>query len=103
MELYYKDLISKDSSLEKLVDDLMLVVQGSEEFAEANGADLQNFHSEELTSRLQQLKLGCRRVRQHAVQGAVAADKLVRRHPYSTAGIAFAVGLLVARLLPRKL
>jgi len=29
MELYYKDLISEDASLEKLVDDLMLVVQGA--------------------------------------------------------------------------
>ena len=37
MELYYRDLISKDASLEKLVDNLMLVVQGAEEFAEATG------------------------------------------------------------------
>jgi ElaB/YqjD/DUF883 family membrane-anchored ribosome-binding protein len=102
MELYYKDLISKDSSLEKLVDDLMLVVQGAEEFAEANGANLQNDQKEEITSRLQQIKDGCRRVRQHAVEGAVAADKLMRRYPYSTIGVAFAAGLIVARLLPRK-
>jgi ElaB/YqjD/DUF883 family membrane-anchored ribosome-binding protein len=102
MELYYKDLISKDSSLEKLVDDLMLVVQGAEEFAEANGANLQQHQKEEITSRLQQIKDGCKRVRQHAVEGAVAADKLMRRYPYSTIGVAFAAGLIVARLLPRK-
>jgi ElaB/YqjD/DUF883 family membrane-anchored ribosome-binding protein len=102
MELYYKDLISKDSTLEKLVDDLMLVVQGAEEFAEANGANLQNFEKEQIASRLQQLKAGCRRVRQHAVQGAVAADKLMRRNPYSTAGVAFAAGLLVASLICRR-
>ena|SRR4051794_35345689 len=102
MELYYKDLISKDSSLEKLVDNLMLVVQGAEEFAEANGAKLQNFDKEELTSRLQQLKAGCRRVREHAVQSAVAADKFMHRYPYSAAGIAFGVGLLAAGLLCRR-
>ena len=96
MELYYKDLISKDSSLEKLVDDLMLVVQGAEEFAEANGARLQQSEKEELHTRLQQLKQSYQRLRQHAIEGAQAADKLMRRYPYSTAGIAFGVGLLTA-------
>ena|SRR5215469_12544255 len=102
MELYYKDLISKDSSLEKLVDDLMLVVQGAEEFAEANGARLQQDEKEELHTRLQQLKVGYQRLRQHAIEGAEAADKLMRRYPYSTAGIAFAVGLLAASCFLRK-
>lgn len=102
MELYYKDLISKDSSLEKLVDDLMLVVQGAEEFAEANGTHLPGSQKAELASRLQQLKQGCIRLRQHAVEGALAADKLMRRYPYSTAGLAFAAGLVVARLMDRK-
>ena len=102
MELYYKDLISKDSSLEKLVDDLMLVVQGAEEFAEANGAQLEHGEKEELQTRLQQLKLSYRRFRQHAIDGALAADKLLRRYPYSTAGIAFAIGLLAAGYFRRK-
>jgi len=102
MELYYKDLISKESTLEKLVDDLMLVVQGAEEFAEANGARIERSTHEELHKRLQQLKLGYRRVRQHAVEGAVAADKLMRRYPYSTAGLAFALGLLAGRMLQPK-
>lgn len=102
MELYYKDLISEDSSLEKLVDDLMLVVQGAEEFAEANGTKLQESQTRELTSRLQQLKAGCRRLREHAVQSAVAADKVMHRYPYSVAGAAFVCGLLAARFWPRR-
>ena len=102
MELYYKDLISKDSSLEKLVDDLMLVVQGAEEFAEANGTHLPESERQELHSRLQELKLAYRRFRQHAVEGAQAADKFMRRNPYSTAGIAFAAGLLAAVYFCRK-
>jgi len=102
MELYYKDLISKDATLEKLVDDLMLVVQGAEEFAEANGAQIGTAKQAELRSRLEQLKAGCRRLRQHAVEGVVAADKLMRRYPYSTAGVAFVAGLLAARYFQRK-
>src|SRR6516165_10545877 len=96
MELYYKDLISKDSSLEKLVDDLMLVVQGAEEFAQAAGANLGELEKAEITSRLQQIKIGCQRLREHAVAGAAAADRVMRRYPYSAAGVAFVLGLLAA-------
>ena len=102
MELYYKDLISKDSSLEKLVDDLMLVVQGADELAQAAGATLDNFDKEEITSRLQRLKLGYQQMRQRAIEGALAADKLMRRYPYSMAGFGFAAGLLAARCFRRK-
>jgi len=96
MELYYKDLISKESSLEKLVDDLMLVVQGADELAQAAGTKLGETEKEELHSRLEQLKVGCERLQHHAVAGARAADRVMRRYPYSTAGFAFAAGLLVA-------
>ena len=102
MELYYKDLISKDSSLEKLVDDLMLVVQGADELAHAAGASLDDFDKEQITSSLQRLKLGYQHLRERAIAGAHATDKLMRRYPYSMAGFAFAVGLLAARCLRRK-
>src|SRR6266481_4278225 len=99
MELYYKDLISKDASLEKLVDDLMLLVQGANEFAEAAGAGLAPEPKEEVTTRLRQLKEGCRRVRQQALDSARATDKLVREYPYSSFGLAFGLGLLAGTLI----
>lgn len=102
MEVYYKDLISEDSSLEKLVDDLMLVVQGADELAQAAGAQLGQLDRDEIRSGLDRLKSGYQSLRQHAVSGAQAADKFMRRYPYSTAGFAFAIGLLAARLFKRK-
>lgn len=102
MELYYKDLISEDASLEKLVDDLMLVVQGVDEFAEAAGANLARHRKEELTARLARLKEGCRRVKEQTVVSALAADKVLRQYPYSSAGFAFAFGLLVGLALERR-
>lgn len=102
MELYYKNLISKESSLEKLVDDLMLVVQGADELAQAAGTNLGEFDKQEITSGLERLKAGVQRLRHHAVERAVAADKLMRRYPYSTAGLAFACGLLTAICFCRK-
>ena len=101
MELYYRDLISEDASLEKLVDDLMLVVQGAEEFAEATGANLAKEHREELASRLERLKEGCRHIQQQARATALAVDKVIRQYPYSSAGIGFGVGLIAGILLKR--
>jgi len=101
MELYYKDLISEDASLEKLVDDLVQVVQGAGEFAQANGASLES-GPEEITSRLQRLKEGLNRVRQHAVDSALTTDKVLRRHPYSFVGVAFAIGLLAGAMVYRS-
>ena len=41
-------------------------------------------------------------VREKAVEGAKATDKLVRSHPYQSIGIALGVGLLAGYLLGRR-
>jgi ElaB/YqjD/DUF883 family membrane-anchored ribosome-binding protein len=102
MELYFRDLISEDASLDKLVDDLMLVVQGAEEFVEAAGAGLAKEHKEEIASRLQRLKEGCRQIKRQTVRTALAADKVLRQYPYSSAGFAFAAGLLLGVWFKRR-
>ncbi len=102
MELYYKDLISEEASLEKLVDDMLNVVQGVGELTAAAGTTLQDSQKEELTSRLQRLKEGCVRIRDQAVSHARATDKIVRQNPYKFAGIAFALGLLAGVLAGRR-
>ena len=102
MELYYKDLISEDASLERLVDDLMLLVQGANDFAEAAGSNLATLPAQELTSRLQRLKEGCARLKQQAFASARATDKVLRQYPYSSVGVAFSLGLLAGALLGLK-
>ena len=102
MELYYKDLISEETSLEKLVDDLMLVVQGAEEFANAAGASVPGFRKEELTTRLARLKDGCRRIKEHTMATAAAADEVLRKYPYASLGFAFGLGFLAGALLQRR-
>jgi ElaB/YqjD/DUF883 family membrane-anchored ribosome-binding protein len=88
MEVYFKDLISKEASLDKLVDDLMLVVQGAEEIADAAAASLPPEKHEELKTRLQRLKEACRIIKQQTISTAVAADKVLHRYPYSSIGLA---------------
>jgi hypothetical protein len=86
MELYFKDLISEDASLEELVDELTLLVQGQ---------NLPPERRRELLERLAQLK-------QTVTGQAQAADQVVRAHPYVGAGLAFVVGLLAGVLLHRS-
>jgi ElaB/YqjD/DUF883 family membrane-anchored ribosome-binding protein len=102
MELYYKDLISEESSLEKLIDDLSLVVQGANDFASATGASVPNETHAEILSRLQRLKEGCRRVKAQATRTALAANKVVKQYPYSSVAFAFGVGLLAGALTRRR-
>jgi ElaB/YqjD/DUF883 family membrane-anchored ribosome-binding protein len=102
MEVYYKDLISEENTLEKLVDDLMLVVQGAEEFAQAAGASLPTHARQEITSRLAKLKDGCLRIKRRTVETAQAADKTLREYPYSAVGFGFAFGLLLGALLVKR-
>jgi ElaB/YqjD/DUF883 family membrane-anchored ribosome-binding protein len=102
MELYYKDLISEEASLEKLVDELMLIVQGADEFVRANGATFQGPQKEEITTLLQRLKDRCQRVQRQAVASALAIDKVLHQYPYSALGFAFAFGLLAGKLFNRK-
>ncbi len=102
MELYYKDLISEEASLEKLVDDLLLVVQGAEEFAQNAGAAIEEEKRAEIAGRLAKLKEGCRRIKQQTKATALAADKVLRQYPYSSLGFAFAIGMLAGALICRR-
>ena len=96
MELYYKDLISEDASLDKLVDDLMLVVQGASEIAQVAGSHLDPEQNAAIHSKIQAIKESCNRIKEHAVSGMRATDKLLRRYPYSSIGFAFGLGILTA-------
>lgn len=102
MELYYKDLISEEASLEKLVDDLMLVVQGADELVEAVGANAEQGQLQEIASRLAWLKSGCRNLQASARRSALAADRLLREYPYSAAGFALGLGIVAGLFLGRR-
>ena len=102
MELYYKDLISEEASLEKLVDDLMMVVQGADELVQAAGSVLGGEQKQEITTRLQRLKESCRLIERQAMDSARAIDKVMRQYPYFSLGFAFALGLVAGGFIKRR-
>lgn len=102
MELYFKDLISEDASLEKLVDDLALVVQGADDFAKAVGMNLPEESRKEVATRLENLKRNFQRLKGQAMASARATDKVLRENTYPFVGIALIVGLLLGAKFRKK-
>ena len=98
MEVYFKELISKEASLEKLVEDLERVVQGTDEFARSIGVNLDQ-PGTDIAHRLQRLKEKCQRLELGIIAQARATDRLVRENPYSFVGAAVVVGLLIGASL----
>ena len=94
MEVYFKNLISEDGSLDKLVDDLSVVVQGADHFASAIAPSLPEVSRAELNSRVARLKGNYERIKQQASAGVRATDKAVRNNPYWSIGAALIVGLI---------
>jgi ElaB/YqjD/DUF883 family membrane-anchored ribosome-binding protein len=80
----------------------MLVVQGASEFAEAASSQLAPEHHAELRSKIETIKEACNRIKEHAVSGMQATDKLLRKYPYSSLGFAFAAGILTAVLIHKS-
>ena len=99
MELYYKDLISEEASVEKLVDELMLIVQGADELAQTANLQLPR---EEIMPKLERLKLACRELQKRARAQASGANRFVRHYPYPFVGVAFVAGMLTGRLFRRS-
>jgi len=102
MEVYFKELISKDASLEKLVDDLERVVQGADNFAKSIGVNLAEYPRTELAHRLRHLKESCQELNQEIRARAQATDRMVRKNVYSFIGAAALLGIFTGFKLGRK-
>lgn len=102
MEVYFKNLSSEETSTEKLVEDLMLLVHDAEDLIAATGASLAEESKEQLRSALERVKSRSEKIKEHAVASARATDRLIRKHPYSSLGFAFGAGLLIGLLARRK-
>ena len=98
-------MIANAERSEKLVTDLKRVVHDSEELlqdsAEVIGEKAHELR-DRLASTLESAKVACRRLEEKAKEGAQAADKVIRDHPYQSIGIGFGVGVLIGALVMRK-
>jgi len=90
---------------EQLVTDLKRVVRDSEELLQASAGTVGEKADgvrKRLAETLAGAKASYRRFEEGAMDGAKAADHVIREHPYHSVAVAFGVGLLVGVLLMRK-
>jgi ElaB/YqjD/DUF883 family membrane-anchored ribosome-binding protein len=102
MEVYFKELISEDASLEKIVDDLERVVQGADQLAKSIGVNLEEYPQTEIAKRLRHLKENCQRLSEEIIFRAQETDRMVRKNPYSFIGAAVVLGMVVGTRLGMK-
>ena len=102
MEVYFKNLTGDEVSVEKLVEDLMMLADDMEDLVRATSTNLSEDSKEELMTALQRVKSRCEGLKGHALAGARATDKVIRNHPYYSLGIAFGVGFALASIFQRR-
>jgi ElaB/YqjD/DUF883 family membrane-anchored ribosome-binding protein len=98
MEVFFNNLVTDESTTDKLLHDLSMAEEGAEELFEAEGKNLTAQSKEKFLTGVEKVKAACRNLQSKASSGAKAADRAVREHPYSVAGVAFGLGLLLGAL-----
>jgi ElaB/YqjD/DUF883 family membrane-anchored ribosome-binding protein len=102
MEVYFDNLTAKDASLDKLAEDVTEFVQGAEALVQASGGKLSEASRAELESALARVKSRGERIKQQAIAGARATDRVIRQYPYQSLGVVFGLGILLGALLKRR-
>lgn len=101
MEVYFDNLTAENASLDKLAEDVTLLLQDAEALVQASGGVLPEATKAELASALERVKTRGERIRGQALAGARATDRIIRRYPYQSLGVVFGLGVLLGVLLKR--
>lgn len=100
---------SIESSKDKLVSDIKLVIADAEQLSRETAGTLSG-KAKEVRERLETRIAEARTqlhelegvVKDKAIEGAKETDRVIREHPYESLGVAFGVGILLGALLSRK-
>ena len=94
-----------EKSTEKLLENLRDIVRDGEELLKAGGEELSDRGSaarEKLSAALEVARETQEKLREQAIAGAQATDRVIRQHPYQAIGLALGVGLLIGVLASRR-
>lgn len=102
MEVYFENLTGKNASLDQLAEDVSALLHDAETLVQATGANLSKESKAELESALARLKARGEGIKQQALSGARATDRVIRKYPYQSLGVVFGLGIVLGLLLRRK-
>ena len=89
---------------ERLMDDLKDVAENAKDLMASTGAELRDkakIAEKRLKDAVHAAKDTCQSLQAKTMIGARKADRVIRRHPYETAGIVLAIGLMAGWLASR--
>lgn len=95
----------QSANLNQLAQDLKLVVHDAESLMKATAGEMGERVKEarvRLNASLDAAKVQLNKLQEQAVQGAKAADVVIRSHPYESIGVAFGVGVMIGLLVGRR-
>ena len=101
MEVYFGNLTTERGQADKLAGEIESLVQEAEKLVNTSGSDMPAKERERLTELLAQLKSSAARFKLQAMKGFEATDRVIRTHPYQSAGIALIAGLVIGVLAGR--
>ncbi len=102
MEVYFKNLTPEESPTEKLVEDVMMLVNETENLVKAHEATLGEERKAEITTMLERVKNGCLSLKSQTLAGARRTDRIIRENPYIAMGAVFGLGLVLGFLATRR-
>ena len=102
MEVYFENLTDENASLNQLAEDVSVLLQEAETLIQASSANLSKESKAQLESALARMKAQGERIKQQALSGARATDRVIRKYPYQSIGVVFGLGLVLGVLLRRR-
>ncbi len=102
MEVYFENLTDENASLNQLSEDVSVLLQEAETLIQASSANLSKESKAQLESALARMKAQGERIKQQALLGAHATDRVIRKYPYQSMGVVFGLGLVLGVLLRRR-
>lgn len=102
MEVYFENLTDENASLNQLAEDVSGLLRDAETLVQTSGVNLPHESKAQLENALAQMKARGERIKQHALCGARATDRVIRKYPYQSLGVVFGLGIVVGFLLRRK-
>lgn len=102
METYFKNLTPEEGTPAKLLQDLRVLKQDTEELFIAARGKVAAKSKEKFLSALDKLKATCLNAQAKARSGAQSTDRIIHDYPYSAMGFAFGLGLIMGVMVNRK-
>lgn len=102
MEVFFKNLTAENASLDKLAEDVSMLVQDAEALVQATGGKLSDQSKAEIETALNRVRSRGERIKQQTLAGVRATDRVIRRYPYQSLAMVFGLGFLLGALVKRK-